>query len=76
MDKEQFIKSIHNIVESVKYFFNRMKQAITNILKNIDESNESKERPKNVTNVHDFLEKKKKSEPFYKAVNGNKKPWE
>lgn len=35
-----------------------------------------KERPKNVTDVHDYLEEKKKSKPFYKAVNGNRKPWE
>lgn len=76
MDREQIIKFIHNRVESVKDFFNRMKQAIINTFQKINELHEGKERPKNVTNVQDYLDKKKKSEPFYKAVNGNKKPWE
>lgn len=36
----------------------------------------TKERPKQVASMHDYIEKKKRSEPFYKASQKNRKPWE
>lgn len=76
MDKEQIIKSIQNIVKSVKDAFNRIKRFVFDAFQRGYQLNDNKEQPKNVSNIHEYLEKKKKSEPFYKAVNGNKKPWE
>ena len=64
------------LITFVKDFINGVKSLWNDLIKDIKKLFPNKSRPKKVTSVHDYLEKKKKSEPFYKAVNGQRKPWE
>lgn len=53
-----------------------LKERLRKLFDAVMEHFSTKERPKQVTSMYDYLEQKKKSEPFYKALNSNKKPWE
>lgn len=63
--KEAVLKAWRNLKEQVRELFDSVMEHFS-----------TKERPKDVKDVYDYLEQKKKSEPFYKALNSNRKPWE
>lgn len=66
---EEFKKTVLKI-------WNDLKEGIRKLGDKIKEYFSTKERPKQVTSMADYLEQKKNSEPFYKAVKKNRKPWE